>query len=85
MNEDHNNSPANYIPISCHFYDRLEAWSTLKKKVEIKYVNSEGKVLTTTGHINDLRTRQKIEYLELENGLEIRLDQLIEVDGYELK
>lgn len=70
-----------YEPISCDFYDELEAFSILKKEVEIFYEDENGLTKSVFGRIKDLYSRDKIEYLLLENGKEIRLDLLIRVDN----
>lgn len=70
-----------YEPISCDFYDELEAYSTLKKEVEIFYEDESGNTISTFGRIKDLYAKDKTEYLLLDTGLEIRLDILIGVDN----
>ena len=70
-----------YKPISCDYYDELEALATMKKKVEIVFRAENGGKSILLGRITDLYTRDKIEYMKLDSGLEIRLDTLIEVDG----
>ncbi len=70
-----------YEPISCEFYDELEAYSILKKEVEIFYEDELGKSIYTSGRIKDLYSRDKTEYLLLDTGIEIRLDTLIRVDN----
>ena len=70
-----------YHPISCDFYDELEAFSILKKEVEIFYEDESGKSISTFGRIKDLYAKDKTEYLLLDTGIEIRLDTLIRVDN----
>jgi len=69
-----------YTPISCDFYDELEALATRKKTCNIVFLN-DGARSQIRGEIADLYTREKVEYMKTTSGLEIRLDQLIEVDG----
>ena len=69
-----------YIPINCNFYDELEALATLGKKCDILFLREEARV-TLTGVIKDLYTREGVEYLKMDSGLEIRLDKLVQVDG----
>ena len=73
-----------YQPISCTFYDRLEAAATLNKKVELKYYNEE-KLLTISTTIISLEIKDKIEYMGLADGTEVRLDAIHSLDGVELK
>jgi len=70
-----------YIPISCSYYDELEAISTLKEMVVIEYFNDDNKPTTVAGRIVNLYTKQKQEFVELSNGNIIRLDKLIAVNG----
>ncbi len=73
-----------YIPISCEFYDELEAISTLRKIVEIEFLTESGVNNNILGKIVNLYNSDKVEYMVLESGLEIRLDRLISVDGKRL-
>ena len=70
----------NYTPVSCDFYDELEALATMRKSCEIIFMNNGGRSQIRSS-IADLYTREKVEYLKTESGLEIRLDNLIQVDG----
>ena len=70
-----------YIPIDCSYYDRLEAWATLRENVTIK-LNEKPELLT--GVIKDLYVRDKVEYLLLNSGKEIRLDQIASVNDIPL-
>lgn len=75
----------NYQPISCNFYDELEALATLRSSCTIIYQDEHANRQETEGVIKDLYIRDKAEYLLLNTGFEIRLDQLISVNGKELK
>ena len=66
----------NYTPIDCNFYDRLEAWSTLREKVTIRVHEEE----VFTGVIKNLFIKDKIEFLLLDSGIEIRLDLIVSVN-----
>lgn len=63
-----------YQCISCSFYDELEAFATLKRKVKITYQASDASSQTIADVIVDFRTQNKAEYLITQTGLEIRLD-----------
>lgn len=52
----------------------------MRKQVKIIYL-SEDKTHTVYDIIQDLYTKEHIEYMVLASGLTIRLDQLLEVDG----
>ena len=71
-----------YIPVSCDFYDQLEAFSVLRTPCEVVFIQQESRV-TVQGRIADLYVRDKVEYLKLDNGPEIRLDKIIHVNGVE--
>ena len=70
----------NYTPVSCDFYDELEALATTRKTCDIIFINNESRSQVRAG-IADLYTRDKVEYLKTNAGLEIRLDKLVEVEG----
>jgi Rho-binding antiterminator len=69
-----------YIPISCNYYDHLEALATLGKKVQIQFLDNLEKETTIEDKIVDFQIIQKVEYLILAEGTAIRLDRLISVD-----
>ena len=65
-----------YIPISCAFYDELEAAAVKKVNSIIVYEeNLEEK--STTDLIIDFKTKDKQEFVLLKSGLKIRLDKII--------
>ena len=70
-----------YTPISCSFYDELEALATLRKTCLIQYKDAQGELQQQKAIIKDFFIRDKVEYLLLNNGDTIRLDYLVEVDG----
>lgn len=67
-----------YKNIACSFYDQLEAFATLKKDVKITFSENE-KSKTVTSKIVDFETKDKQEFMILEDGSKIRLDKLITV------
>ncbi len=69
-----------YTPIDCNYYDELEALCTLRKQVKIVYLKNEAPQVVFDV-INDLYTKEHVEYMVLAGGLTLRLDCLIEVDG----
>ena len=72
---------SNYTPISCSFYDELEALATLKKIAKIKYQDEAGKEFNVEAKIKDFKIKDKIEFMLLDNGQSIRLDYLKAVNG----
>lgn len=69
-----------YIPINCSYYDELEAAATQAKIVKLVYRDQSGEKQLDTRIVN-LYTKNKEEFMVLENGLEIRLDHLLSIDG----
>ena len=71
-----------YVPINCSYYDELEAIATLRKKVTVEYYDENGKEMSIDKvGIKDLYTKKKEEFVVLDNGMTLRLDYLIKVDG----
>ena len=69
-----------YIPIDCNYYDHLEAAATQRRRVELQYFNDLRQLCLGAGVIETLFIRDKVEYLRLKSGEEIRLDHLIRLD-----
>ena len=74
-----------YRPINCTYYDELEALATLHRHCFIHYLAPNGQPVTAEGQIKDFFIRDKVEYLLLDSGQEIRLDCLLSVNGKALK
>ena len=70
-----------YIPINCSYYDELEAIATLRKTVCIQYKDEAGAELQVEAKITNLYSKDKEEFMVLDNGLEFRLDRLVSADG----
>ena len=65
-----------YVPISCAFYDELEAAAVKKMISTIVYKdNLEDKTIIDL--IIDFKTKDKQEFILLKNGTQIRLDKII--------
>ncbi|ALW86479.1 hypothetical protein AUC43_16125 [Hymenobacter sedentarius] len=69
-----------YTPIDCHFYDLLEAAATLRRRVDLQYFNDLRQLCLASGVIDTLLVRDKVEYMRLKSGEEIRLDHIIRLD-----
>lgn len=72
-----------YIPINCGFYDELEAAAVKKKNVSIIYI-AEDKTAETMGMIENIYSKNNIEFLLLSSGIKIRLDDIVSLDGKRL-
>ena len=70
-----------YTPISCSFYDILESIATKRELAIIEYFDEAKQQISFTGKIQNLFTQEKVEYMQLEQGLLIRLDNIIAVNG----
>ena len=70
-----------YQPIDCNFYDILEATAVKKRFVRIQFFTEFHEFQTVDALIKDLYINSGYEYMLLSNGIEIRLDRLISVDG----
>ena len=70
-----------YTPISCSFYDILESIATKRELAVIEYFDETKQQMSVTGKIQNLLTQEKVEYMHLEQGLLIRLDNIIAVNG----
>ncbi len=69
-----------YTPISCHFYDELEAIAVKKIKVKIIYIQEE-KEIEIEDFIIDFKNFNKEEFLVLSSGQYIRLDKIIKINN----
>jgi len=73
-----------YQPIDCNYYDRLEAWATLRTVCRILYRDEDEQQQEVSAIIEDVYTALKVEYMRLDNGLVIRLDKLVAVNDIPL-
>lgn len=69
-----------YTPIDCNYYDLLEAAATQRRRVDLQYFNDLRQLCLGSGVIDTLFIRDKVEYMRLKSGEEIRLDHLIRLD-----
>ena len=70
-----------YQPIDCGFYDELEAAATQKKRVTLQYFNDLRQLCMESGVIDTFFIRDKVEFMRLKSGEEIRLDHIIRLDN----
>lgn len=70
-----------YQPIDCNYYDRLEAWATMRTVCLLVFLDENDVRQEVSGLIADLYTLNKAEYLRMDNGLTLRLDRLLSVNG----
>jgi Rho-binding antiterminator len=70
-----------YTLVNCDFYDRLEAWATLRQICQIIYRNTNSEKIQVQSRIVDVYAAKGADFLKLEDGVEIRLDKIISVNG----
>ena len=68
-----------YKTVSCQFYDELEALAIKKIKSKIFYMDNENEKYIED-IIVDFKTKNKEEFLILNNGTQIRLDKIIKIN-----
>lgn len=73
-----------YTPIDCGFHDELLTLATLQKVCDIVYKNEDKNTVSTSNKIQDVFSKGKEEFLQLANGVTIRLDYIISVNGKKL-
>lgn len=79
-----NTSGKLYQPIDCDYYDRLEAWATMRTFSTIVFLDENGQQQEVSACIEDVYALNKVEYMRLDNGLVIRLDSLLSVNNVPL-
>ncbi len=69
-----------YTPIDCNMYDILLAKATLRANCNIKYYSKNGDTAQIKARIIDVYTKANEEFMLLDNGQVIRLDEIESVD-----
>lgn len=70
-----------YQPVSCAFFDMIEDFAEKKEEVRIEYYDNQHSIKSTTGHITNIFTEDKQEFLMVDYGDEIRLDKITGING----
>ena len=70
-----------YKPVACGLYDELELRALRKQTVCLVFFNDKNKNETIQCTIIDLFSKDKTEYLKTNEGLVIRLDNVVEMDN----
>jgi len=71
-----------YQPINCSYYDQLLHFATLKQKVLIRYNSLDNQQHSKEAIIQDIFTKSRAEFMQLDTGDTIRLDYLISVNDH---
>lgn len=69
-----------YVPIDCNFHDELEAAAVKRLSSLIVYQSKIGGHDAVRGVIVDVYPKNKAEFLLLDNGMEIRLDKIAQLN-----
>jgi len=69
-----------YAPVDCDFTDELELSVIRKWKVQVKFLKAEGAEATIVGHLVDIYTSNKEEFLKISEGTTIRLDRVVQIE-----
>ncbi len=79
-----NPASTHYQPINCEFHDLLEDLATVRKRTRITFLGAGGDRQHRDAVVTDVYAREGAEYLSMDSGEILRLDQLVEVDGARL-
>lgn len=70
-----------YQPISCDYVDIIEHLATIRKEVEVKYLDESGDSVIQNDILVTWENDGKAEFLITKTGSRIRLDHIISLDG----
>lgn len=74
-----------FIPIDCGFLDRIQYWCQVKEHCIIVFTQGNfPRPIQREGIINDVITKNKEEFIILDDGEMIRLDRIISINDYDL-
>jgi hypothetical protein len=77
MSHDHKYSPEKkYVPIDTDVVDNLEHYALDKIRVLIAYTDDAGTSAELNGLIEEVYTKDHAEFLRMEGGRTLRLDQI---------
>ncbi|WP_235295685.1 hypothetical protein [Portibacter marinus] len=69
-----------YQPVDCNFIDQVEIMATRKLMVNIAFLHDD-QIKTIYAQIKTWFTKEKVEYLETQDGMVFRMDEIIEING----
>jgi len=70
-----------YKPIACDYVDYIEHLATLRQKSVLVYRTGEEVLTRKDERIKTWENRAGVEYMIMRSGLEIRLDDIISING----
>ena len=65
-----------YVPIDTDMVDNLEHYAVDKIRVKIAYTDHDGETVELNGLIDEVYTKDHQEFLKMEGGRTLRLDQI---------
>ncbi len=71
--------------LACGLYDQLEIFSMRKTKVEISYINDDGKEFDEEGVITDIIAKDGVELIVFNNQRQIKTQDIIKVNSLEFR
>lgn len=69
-----------YRQIACNYYDILESIATLKEMAIFIYEDESGQRITKKARISDIFSKNKEEFILLDDQTLIRLDRILMVN-----
>jgi Rho-binding antiterminator len=66
-----------YQPISCDIHDLLEIHATRRQPAQLEFRDADGALQSRRAVITDVYARAGADYLTLDTGETLRLDQLV--------
>ena len=69
-----------YVPIACGIYDELESLAVRRTVCQIEFL-STSRIESVQSRIVDVYSRNKEEFIKIEDGRDIRLDCLHAING----
>ena len=73
-----------YVPISCDFYDEIELLALRKSSCKVIFRNEKEEEELIEGVIDNVYSKNKEEFLEMNGIFKIRLDRLVSINGMPL-
>jgi len=74
---------SDYRPINCGFHEWLLHFATKAQAVEMELVSEQGEIITRTGVIKDVFTKEGAEFVLLDSDEIFRLDYIRKLEGME--
>lgn len=75
-----------YKPIACQLHDHIEHFATLRKVVEINYINDNGEKLLIQSVIKDWINTGEGEFIVIkDNDIRIRFDYILAIDNVDFQ